>query len=136
MHITKGYSREHRAALNPMVCQLLGDRQAGIGLLMPTLDDNNTDKESFRDLVANFSQTVDKPCSQPSTTESKAFARLCQQNFAGEADARQALAHCHLVKNSPPLKRRFKLVDLLRNPPGFLFFIRQCIQANRSLPLS
>jgi transposase len=54
VHITKGYSRDHRPDLNPMVLQLIGERQAGIPLLMPTLSGNNRDKESFRNLVTDF----------------------------------------------------------------------------------
>ncbi len=36
-------------------------------------------------------QTVDKQCYKPSTAESKEFAKLGQQDFACEADARKAL---------------------------------------------
>ncbi len=182
VHLTKGYSRDHRPDLNQVVLQLIGERQAGIPLLMQTLNGNNSDKESFRDLVGNFTEqmrvdcgieyliadsalyaaetlssmntllwisrvpetlnlagdvidvvasglmcdptqaafrryeveyggvkqrwvirfsphafqrahkTVAKQCGKQSTAESKAFAKLCQPDFACEADARKALA--------------------------------------------
>ena len=51
IHITQGYSRDHRPDLNQVVLQLVCERQAGIPLLMETLSGNNSDKESFRDTV-------------------------------------------------------------------------------------
>lgn len=51
IHITKGYSRDHRPDLNQVVLQLLVERQAGIPLLMEPLSGNNSDKESFRQTV-------------------------------------------------------------------------------------
>jgi transposase len=49
IHITKGYSRDHRPDLNQLTLQLLAEGQAGIPLLMQTLNGNNSDKESFRE---------------------------------------------------------------------------------------
>ncbi|MCP5085400.1 MAG: IS1634 family transposase [Rhodobacteraceae bacterium] len=51
IHITQGYSRDHRPDLNQVVLQLVCERQAGIPLLMEALSGNNSDKESFRDTV-------------------------------------------------------------------------------------
>ncbi|MCP4282927.1 MAG: IS1634 family transposase, partial [Gammaproteobacteria bacterium] len=51
IHITQGYSRDHRPDLNQVVLQLVCERQAGIPLLMETLSGNNSDKTSFRDTV-------------------------------------------------------------------------------------
>ena len=182
IHITQGYSRDHRPDLNQVVLQLICERQAGIPLLMEPLSGNNSDKESFRDTVKthigqlrrdfgleyviadsalyvaetlremsrfqwisrvpetlalardiihavapelmNYPEqtafrslgavyggvrqrwvvvyspqayqralkTVNKHCLEQSTTEFKAFDKLCKQDFACEADARQALA--------------------------------------------
>lgn len=49
--ITKGYSRDHRPDLNQVVLQLICERQAGIPLLMAPLSGNNSDKDSFRDMI-------------------------------------------------------------------------------------
>ena len=54
VHITKGYSRDYRPDLNQFVLQLLVERQAGIPLLMQTLNGNNSDKESFRGMVTDY----------------------------------------------------------------------------------
>ena len=51
IHITKGYSRDHRPDLNQVVLQLICERQAGIPLMMETLGGNNSDKTSFRDMI-------------------------------------------------------------------------------------
>ena len=182
IHITQGYSRDHRPELNQVVLQLICERQAGIPLLMEPLNGNSTDAVSFRDtLRAHIDQlrhdlkvdyliadsalysaetlqelsevnwisrvpatlslareiidataaelmstseqaafrslgtvyagvrqrwlvvyspaayqralhTVNNHCRRRSDNELKAFAQLCQQEFACEADARQALA--------------------------------------------
>ena len=51
IHITQGYSRDHRPDLNQVVLQLICERQAGIPLLMESLSGNNSDKVSFRDTI-------------------------------------------------------------------------------------
>jgi transposase len=51
IHITKGYSRDHRPDLNQVVLQLICERQAGIPIMMETLSGNNSDKTSFRDMI-------------------------------------------------------------------------------------
>jgi len=181
IHITKGYSRDHRPDLNQVVLQMICERQAGLPLMMQALSGNNSDKESFREMVVNFTEqmrvdfgieyliadsalytaetlssmstllwisrvpetlnlacdvidvvapglmhdptqgafrrieveyggvkqrwvivfspeayqrarkTVDKQCRKQSSAETKAFAQLCKQDFACEADARKAL---------------------------------------------
>lgn len=53
VHITKGYSRDHRPDINQVVLQLISERQAGIPLLMEPLCGNNSDKESFRKTIQN-----------------------------------------------------------------------------------
>lgn len=58
IHITKGYSRDHRPDLNQVVLQLISERQAGIPLLMQTLSGNNTDKESFRNMITDFTGQI------------------------------------------------------------------------------
>jgi transposase len=57
VHITRGYSRDHRPDLNQVVLQLIVERQAGIPLLMEPLNGNSSDKVSFRDTIkAHISQ--------------------------------------------------------------------------------
>jgi len=51
IHITKGYSRDHRPDLNQVVLQLICERQAGIPIMMEALSGNNSDKTSFRDMI-------------------------------------------------------------------------------------
>ena len=58
IHLTKGYSRDHRPDLNQVVLQLLCERQAGIPLLMQTLNGNNRDKESFREMIGDFTEQM------------------------------------------------------------------------------
>ena len=60
IHIIKGYSRDHRPDLNQVVLQLICEHRAGIPLLMQTLNGNNSDKESFRDMVDDFSEQANK----------------------------------------------------------------------------
>lgn len=51
IHITQGYSRDHRPDLNQVVLQLIADNQAGIPLWMEPLSGNSSDKTSFRATV-------------------------------------------------------------------------------------
>jgi len=51
IHITQGYSRDHRPDLNQVVLNLICDQQAGIPLLMAVLSGNTDDKSSFRRIV-------------------------------------------------------------------------------------
>ena len=48
IHITQGYSRDHRPDLNQVVLQLISEHQAGIPLWMTALSGNSSDKASFR----------------------------------------------------------------------------------------
>lgn len=51
IHITRGYSRDHRPDLNQVVVQLICEHQAGIPLLMKPLGGNSNDKTDFRATV-------------------------------------------------------------------------------------
>jgi len=53
VHITKGYSRDHRPDLNQIGLQLICEHQAGIPLLMKSLNGNTIDKDSFHELIKN-----------------------------------------------------------------------------------
>jgi transposase len=54
LHLTKGYSRDHRPDLNQVVLNLIADNQAGIPLHMEALDGNSSDKISFRETIATY----------------------------------------------------------------------------------
>lgn len=51
IHITQGYSRDHRPDLNQLVLQLICEHQAGIPLWMDALSGNSSDKASFRETL-------------------------------------------------------------------------------------
>lgn len=51
IHITRGYSRDHRPDLNQVVLDLICEQQAGIPLLMEPLSGNSNDKSDFRRVV-------------------------------------------------------------------------------------
>jgi transposase len=52
IHITHGYSRDHRPDLKQVVLELISDNKAGIPLLMEPLSGNQNDKTSFQEAVA------------------------------------------------------------------------------------
>jgi transposase len=52
IHITKGYSRDHRPELNQVVTQLICENQAGIPLFMAALSGNSSDQTSFRATIS------------------------------------------------------------------------------------
>ena len=51
IHITQGYSRDHRPDLNQMVLQLICENQAGIPVWMKALDGNSNDAKDFRKTI-------------------------------------------------------------------------------------
>jgi transposase len=69
IHLTRGYSRDHRPDLNQAILQLIVDRQAGLPLLMQPLNGNAEDKTSFR-------QTLQAYLGQLHTTYELAYIRL------------------------------------------------------------
>lgn len=54
IHITRGYSRDHRQDLNQVVLELICEGQAGIPLLMTSLSGNSNDKIIFRDTIRKY----------------------------------------------------------------------------------
>jgi transposase len=60
IHITQGYSRDHRPDLNQVILQLISEHQTGIPLWMDALSGNSSDKASFRQtLNAHLEQLHD-----------------------------------------------------------------------------
>lgn len=51
IHITKGYSRDHRPDLNQVVLNLITENQAGIPILMSPGSGNSNDKTAFREII-------------------------------------------------------------------------------------
>jgi len=51
IHITQGYSRDHRPDLNQVVLQLITEHQTGIPLWMEALDGNSSDKSQFCETI-------------------------------------------------------------------------------------
>lgn len=49
IHITKGYSRDHRPDLNQVSLQLIVEEQAGIPLLMRSMSGNSVDTKAFNE---------------------------------------------------------------------------------------
>src|SRR5919197_332744 len=53
IHITRGYSRDHRPDLNQVMLDLLVEHQAGIPLLMKPLSGNSSDASGFGHVVSS-----------------------------------------------------------------------------------
>ena len=51
VHITKGYSRDHRPDLNHVMLELMVEHQAGIPLLMKPLSGNSSDAQAFGQVI-------------------------------------------------------------------------------------
>lgn len=51
IHLTQGYSRDHRPDLNQVVLQLICENQAGIPLWMKALSGNSNDSSDFRETI-------------------------------------------------------------------------------------
>jgi transposase len=53
VHITQGYSRDHRPDLNQVMLELIVEHQAGIPVLMKPLSGNSSDAKSFAQTVSD-----------------------------------------------------------------------------------
>lgn len=53
IHITRGYSRDHRPDLNQVMLDLIVEHQAGIPVLMKPLSGNSSDATDFGQIVSN-----------------------------------------------------------------------------------
>jgi transposase len=53
VHITKGYSRDHRPDLNQVMLELIVEHQAGIPVLMKPLSGNSSDAKDFGQTVSD-----------------------------------------------------------------------------------
>ena len=51
VHITRGYSRDHRPDLNQVMLELIVEHQAGIPILMKPLSGNSSDAQDFGEVV-------------------------------------------------------------------------------------
>jgi transposase len=51
IHITRGYSRDHRPDLNQVMLELIVEHQAGIPVLMPPLSGNSSDVQAFGQVI-------------------------------------------------------------------------------------
>jgi transposase len=51
IHITRGYSRDHRPDLNQVMLELIVEHQAGIPILMTPLSGNSSDAQDFGEVV-------------------------------------------------------------------------------------
>jgi transposase len=51
IHITRGYSRDHRPDLNQVMVALIVEHQAGIPLLMKPLSGNSSDVQEFGEVI-------------------------------------------------------------------------------------
>jgi transposase len=51
VHITRGYSRDHRPDLNQVMLELIVEHQAGIPILMQPLSGNSSDAQDFGEVI-------------------------------------------------------------------------------------
>ena len=58
IHITRGYSRDHRPDLNQVMLDLIVEHQAGIPLLMQPLSGNSSDTQTFGEIVTEHIQQL------------------------------------------------------------------------------
>jgi transposase len=58
VHITKGYSRDHRPDLNQVMLELIVEHQAGIPLLMQPLSGNSSDAQDFGEVIGTHVQQL------------------------------------------------------------------------------
>jgi transposase len=63
VHITQGYSRDHRPDLNQVMLELVVEHQAGIPVLMKPLSGNSSDSKAFGQVVSDHIAQLPPPFS-------------------------------------------------------------------------
>jgi transposase len=63
VHITQGYSRDHRPDLNQVMLELVVEHQAGIPVLMQPLSGNSSDSKAFGQVVSDHIAQLHTPFS-------------------------------------------------------------------------
>ena len=63
VHITQGYSRDHRPDLNQVMLELVVEHQAGIPVLMKPLSGNSSDSKAFGQVVSDHIAQLHTPFS-------------------------------------------------------------------------
>lgn len=58
IHITRGYSRDHRPDLNQVMLELIVEHQAGIPVLMQPLSGNSSDAQDFGEVIHSHVQQL------------------------------------------------------------------------------
>ena len=58
VHLTKGYSRDHRPDLNQVMLDLIVENQVGIPLLMKPMSGNSNDTREFGQIVSDCSERI------------------------------------------------------------------------------
>lgn len=87
IHITQGYSRDHRPDLNQVMLDLIVEHQAGIPVLMQSLSGNSSD-------VTAFGQIVSEHITQLQTTYGTTY--LVADSALYSADNLQKLSETHV----------------------------------------
>ena len=87
VHITRGYSRDHRPDLNQVMLELIVEHQAGIPVLMKPLSGNSSDAQEF-------GQVLRAHLEQLQTTYGT--TSLVADSALYSADNLQKLAHTHM----------------------------------------
>src|SRR5215210_5834452 len=80
IHVSKGYSRDHRDDLNQVVLELITESRANLPMMMRPLSGNASDKTSFKDAIERHVGQLrgdDGPPSMLVVTDSAGFTREC-----------------------------------------------------------
>lgn len=80
IHVSKGYSRDHRDDLNQVVLELITESRANLPMMMRPLSGNASDKTSFKDAIERHIGQLRGDDGGPSmvvVTDSAGFTREC-----------------------------------------------------------
>src|SRR3954451_20504494 len=80
IHVSKGYSRDHRDDLNQVVLELITESRANLPMMMRPLSGNASDKAAFEETIERHVGQLRADGGGPSVvvvTDSAAFTRGC-----------------------------------------------------------
>ncbi|UCH26332.1 MAG: IS1634 family transposase [Trueperaceae bacterium] len=75
VHVTRGYSRDHRGDLNQVVLELICENRARLPILMRPLSGNQSDKTSFQEVVTRHVHHLQAAGVEVLVTDSSGYTR-------------------------------------------------------------
>lgn len=127
LHLTKGYSRDHRPDLNQVMLNLVVENSAGIPLLMEGLHGNSSDQTTFRDTVSDYVERLG--------SNGKPICWVADSAFYTEETLRKHSGHYYWISRVPAKLTEAQEALRLVSEQHMFFFSNPALENYRYQPI-